>query len=527
VRLPLQLGRASLNQGARFAASVWLGPLLLILAAMLMDSWGAVAAFVFGIPAILFGGSALLAADIAKSDRASDIVLDDSGFVIEGGPLDSTRCKWSEVRGCEIVHGETRLALRWLLLSWLTARRSPSINKLARVPVEQLSLSCERTGTVVLAEGEGDEIESLEQLRDSIRGAVAPPQHPAPLPQEILTCPHCHAPLVPAATPRMTCTYCSHDLDVPAELQQRVRARIELDQTSGSRASIVRKLVDQPSARRAAFVIKSCRRLMVWIQPAALGLWIAFLVHSTHDVPRPGGIFVARTAPSDDYLFFYDLGLFALVVAAAFAIAWSIGHAYIANRQALRMLADNFGAVPPAKPGAPSTCHNCNAPLPASTALLVHCAYCAAENVLGIDPRPAAMRRKRERIDLSRGLQRRRRAQVRRWITIPIAALLAVAMVREVRLAWGVPGRNDLPPGFTPSCEGQCGDVTNADPLRRTFTIVADGKRVQTTLLPRGGVTWQCEHGCTIELGGTQVKANEDADTHLRIDHGVLKSVAP
>lgn len=526
VRLPLQIGRASLNQGARFAGCVWLGPLLLILAAAFMDSWGPMlAAFGLGLPAIFFMSFAFTAAELAAADRASDIVLDVTGFVIEGGPLDKTHCTWSEVDDCDIVTGDGRWALRWLLLSWLTARRFDAINDRASVPVKQLQLSRKGSEKVVLAEAEGDEIESLEPLRDSIRAAIAPPNEPAPLPQEILTCPHCDAPLVPAPKPRMTCTYCHQELDVPAELQQRVRASIELDENSGSRASVIHKLVDQPSARRAGLVIASCRRLMVWIQPVTLGLLVAMMVHSTHGVAHPAGISVARAAPGDDGLFFYDLALLALVVAGAFAIAWSVGHAYIANRQALRTLADNFGAVPPAKTGAPSTCHQCNAPLPTSTALLVHCAYCAAENVFGVDPRPAAMRRKRERVDLARGLRRRRRSQIQRWITIPLSVVLTVAMVREVRLAWNVPDRFVVPEYWTPQmlCTGHCGHVANADPIRRTFTIVAQGKSVETTVLPHGSAWWDCEYDCTIEIGRTRVTPNDVGDTNLRIEHGVLK----
>jgi hypothetical protein len=487
MRLPLQIGRASLNQGARFAACVWLGPLFLIVGASFIGTRGAVpAVFGLGIPGIVVSCIAIWAAYAAKIDRASDIVLDDSGFVIEGGPLDKTHCKWSEVRGCEIVKVEGRWAVRWIVLSWLTARRFASINRRRDVPVKQLVLS--RKGEKLeLAEAEGDEIESLEQLRDSIRSAVTPPKQPAQLPQEILKCPHCDAPLVPVPAARMTCTYCHRELDVPVELRERVRASIELDQTSGSHASTVRRLVDQPSARHAAWVIAWCRRLMVWIQPAAFVLWCTMIHRSSHDVALPAGISVIRTAPNDDGIALYDFGLFVLVIAAAFAIAWSIGHAYIANRQALRTLADNFGAVPPAKPGAPSTCHNCNAPLPASTALLVHCAYCAAENVLGIDPRPAAMRRKRESIDLARDLRRWRRARLRRWITMPVAVLVAMAIIREVRIAWNVPEYEAGPDYFKGSwyCY-QCGTVANADGIRRTFTIVADGSGRRRPCCPTG-----------------------------------------
>jgi hypothetical protein len=515
VRLPLQVGRASLNQGARYASCVWLGPLFLLLAAMFQSSWGLLAVFGFSIPALFFAVSAFSAAEVAKQDRASDIVIDASGFMIEGGPLDKTHGTWSKVRGCEIVKGEPRRAGRWL---WFK-----------RVPVNQLTLAWEGKAAIVLAEAEGDEIESLEQLRDSIRGAIAPPGEPAPLPQEILTCPHCSAPLVPAATPRMTCTYCKQDLDVPAELQQRVRASLELDQTSDARASLVRVLVDQPSARRAAAVIAACRRVMVWIQPVALGLCIALMVHSTSDAEYPAGIGIARTAPNDDGVFFYDLGLLALVVIGVFAIAWSVGHAYIANRQALRMLADHFGAVPPARPGAPSTCHQCSAPLPATTRLLVHCAYCAAENVLGVDPRPAAMRRKRERVDLARGLRRRRRATIQRWVTIPIAVLLGVVMLREVRLAWHVPEYLKPPwDGLHQLCGlGTCGHVANGDPIRRTVTFFADGKRVETTVLPHGIVSWSCSHGCSLELDKASLTPDSNYDTDLRIEHGLLKQVTP
>jgi hypothetical protein len=492
---------------------------------MFQPSWGLLAVFGFSIPALFFAVSAFSAAELAKQDRTSDIVVDASGFVIEGGPLDKTHFQWKDVRGCEIVNGIRRRATRWRVLSWLTARQVASINARAYAPVKELHLLREGNKWVVLAEAEGDEIDSLEQLRDSIRGAIAPPGEPAPLPQEILTCPHCDAPLVPAATPRMTCTYCKQDLDVPAELQQRVRASIELDQSSGSRASLVRRLVDQPSARSAAAVIAGCRRVMVWIQPVALGLWIALMVHSTSGAEYPAGISIVRTAPSDDGVFFYDLGLLALVVVGVFAIAWSVGHAYIANRQALRVLADNFGAVPPAKPGAPSTCHQCSAPLPATTKLLVHCAYCAAENVLGVDPRPAAMRRKRERVDLARGLRRRRRATIQRWVTIPIAVLLGVVMIREVRLAWHVPEYLKPPwDGASQLCGlGTCGHVANGDPIRRTLTFIADGKRVETTLLPHGIASWSCSHGCRLEVDKTSLTPDSEYDTELRIEHGALK----
>ena len=350
---------------------------VLLIAAMFQQTWW-FSAFLFGLPAFVFMAVAFDSADLAKQDWASDIVLDDAGFVIEGGPLDKTKCAWSAVHGYTIVDGEARSALRWLVLSWLTARQLKSINANARVPVKQLELARAGEDKLVAREAEGDEDPiARAAARCGIGAALAPPTEAPPLPQEILACPNCSAPQVPVAAATMPCAACGHEVAVPAELQQRVRAAAELDDDSGSRERVVRTLVDQPSARRAGAVIASCRKLMVWIQPVALALSIAMLVHSTGSIAAARGIDVARTAPDDDGLFFYDLGLLVLVIAGVFAIAWSVGHAYIANRQALRMLAGNFGAVPPAKPGAPSTCRHCNAPLPATTALLVHCAYCA------------------------------------------------------------------------------------------------------------------------------------------------------
>jgi hypothetical protein len=40
-------------------------------------------------------------------------------------------------------------------------------------------------------------------------------------------------------------------------------------------------------------------------------------------------------------------------------------------------------------------------------------------------------------------------------------------------------------------------------------------------------VLWNCEHGCTIELDETRVTPKDRVENDLRIEHGVLKVVAP
>jgi hypothetical protein len=302
-----------------------------------------------------------------------------------------------------------------------------------------------------------------------------------------------------------------------------MRAVTELQRAEASRPALVEALVAQPSARRAGATVAWCRRAMVWAQPGAIALLVALLIHQTGSRPLPDGISVVRVAPRDDGVFGSELALVVLLIAGVFAIGWSIGHAYVANRQALRMLADGVGAVAPAQPGAPSTCRQCAAPLPASAGLLVRCVYCAAENVLGIDPRPAARRRKGEHADLSRALRTRRRARIAMAVVIPVSIAIAVALGNEVRLAWHVPPHGVR--GFSPDCTiyGSCGTVTNLDLVRRRVTITAGAHPVAVTILPHGTVRWACSWDCTLEVGGAALAPAQGARLDLQIEHGRLR----
>ena len=58
-------------------------------------------------------------------------------------------------------------------------------------------------------------------------------------------------------------------------------------------------------------------------------------------------------------------------------------------------------------------------------------------------------------------------------------------------------------------------------------TFVADGKRVETTLLPHGVVSWSCSHGCALELDKASLTPDNEYGTDLRIEHGALKEVTP
>jgi hypothetical protein len=246
---------------------------------------------------------------------------------------------------------------------------------------------------------------------------------------------------------------------------------------------------------------------------------IVMMVHQTGNMPSIESTVLWRAAPGDDGLLLYDVCLLALVGASIFGAAWTFGRAYVANRSALRLLVEGFGAVPPIAAGAPSTCRQCGAPLPATQKLLVHCVYCSAENVLGIDPRPAALRRNRAHDDLVRGLRHRRRARLGFWIAAPICIAIPLVLLHEVAIAWRVPKYSDS----TMYCMGPCGFVANDDLRPRAVVLREHDRVLRGTVLPRGRLGYECWSECSIEAGGKQVtvtRTGQNPDVHIK--HGAV-----
>lgn len=537
IRLPVQLGLAGLGQSVRFAATVWLGPLFLILSAVFgttpsNKALGAAVILVFGLAGILAFAHALWALDVARRDRPTDVFLDPDGFTVKGRAGGDKNVTWAQVAAgrCVVKDDEPWRSPGWTLLSWLTLKRVPWIAQRARVPVRRLALTRPSKDDLILAEAAGQaEIESLERLYDAIGAAGTPsgPDQGRSLPPEILRCPSCGAPAVPTDQASMPCGFCGADIAIPESLRQRQRAAAELQATEGSRARIVRRLLDQPGADRAARLVVWGRRIMVWCQPLALTALVVFLFHQIPDAPYSEGARVLRVEPSDDAVFGYDLALFALTVTAIVAVVWSALGAYLANRRALRLLCENFGAVPPAGDKAPATCRECGAPLPDHDgALLVRCVYCSAENVLGIDPRPAALRRKSEKVDLDAALRHRRRARLRLWVTVPLCLVVVAGMGRELGRAWSIPQPMIRIPGRAPdlSCTmNPCGTITNHDLLSRTV-VVSRGTQVRrATLLPGGEIWWTSPEDGHIQAGGRTLNVRDLGDrSALSIRHGTL-----
>jgi len=519
---------AGLGQATRYAAVLWLGPSLLLLAAMFAPAFS----IWLRLPWILFVGLggiialtlAVDAAERAKRDRPSDLLLSATGLAVEGGSGRSFAWADVDAGSCEIIEDEPRLALRMLLLSWLTLRQVPWLIARVRVPVFRLRLPLKAGGDVLLAEAEGEERTSLEALRDSIRSAGAPPSETpsAPVAPEVLRCGNCGAPQVPVDQASAACPYCQHAVGMPEALRDKLRANAALRADDAASAQFVAQLIAQPGAKLASRWLALGRKLLVLSQPAALVYLCVVVYHQTKGQSATSGLFVARASPSDDWLFFYDIGVLLLTLVVAFWVVWSALSAYFANRQALRVLAESFGAVPPVTPGAPCTCRQCGAPLAEGAGtLVVRCVYCSAENVLGIDPRPAAARERRERTNLQAAARTRKLKRLRLAITVPVCAVLTVATVREAALLWWVPVQNS-----NSMCGGHCGTLENKDSVRRSLSLSDGTQAVRVTVLPRGTLFWECGADCTVTTNGQTLPATDPiGQPSLVISRGQLKAL--
>ena len=122
------------------------------------------------------------------------------------------------------------------------------------------------------------------------------------------------------------------------------------------------------------------------------------------------------------------MSLFVAALSFTYGLSWLL-RAQVAGRAAVRLVTTRFAAVAPEVPGAPASCRHCGGPLPEvpSEQLVVLCAYCRSENVLGTLLAPVARREEGQAGDLGAEL-RARLAQRRRYRLISLASLALLAM---------------------------------------------------------------------------------------------------
>lgn len=442
-RVPLSVGLASLRSSARVAALVWPSAFLFVGAL----GMGPVVQAIFGdgtvagvvgmvgmvaviLAAIVGWAMAASAGDDARRERPSDLVLDAEGVRVEGGRHDGAHLMWSAITGAvvEELPKHDKQGLRHAVLWVATLGR---VSRFAR-RVFVLKLTTRSGKAIVLAESDDEgEVASLRDLAASLETSDLGPQTSGPERPTLLGCGECGAALIPADVATATCAYCGKETTVPDDLRARIRAPEEIARGLRAEKKIAR-LLRQPGATSSLAFLTLFRWIGHLIWPAALALLIVIVVmlekkHAGYPV-----IGVVSGAGRPWLRALVLSGLLGPVVLAA--VGFTVA-AFLANRRALRLVSLNFGAVPPPREGAPSTCRNCGAALPARPGrVVVGCLACGAENVLGLDLRVPARRAAQQEQSVMAALRHRFWARLRLAVTVVVAAASVAWLVRE--LAW-------------------------------------------------------------------------------------------
>jgi hypothetical protein len=315
---------------------------------------------------------AVILMKLLGSTRASDCVFDPDELRIEGGKYDGFHIGWSAIE--------------------------PATSRLAEDGTLVLDLGSGVRVNVAIAQ-DPEEKRSLGTLLEAIRERKKPatePARPAGRTHEagVVVCAGCGAAAVVDDAEAVRCRFCGASVPVPADVRERVRAARALRRERASSDQLIERLLNQPSAGRVNRVLAGV---------AALGLlWL----------PLP---LMTRSFPT------------ALVTAGLVVLGSLAAHAIIVDRRAVRHLTLDFGARAAARAGEAERCRRCDAPLPPAVddAIVVACAYCQAENILGVDPRGAEKYSRAAETDLAFALSQRRVAHVQARI---VAALLGAAV---------------------------------------------------------------------------------------------------
>ncbi len=379
VRLPLHVGVDSLFRAGLALAMLVPGASLAVGGVLgLVAGEGGVGRLVVGV---LVVACALLAAAFAWSSRASDVVLDDAGVMVDGGEYDGQHLAWGALAAVEVKNADRDDVDHYLHLRAHDGRRWVID---AADPVERASLGA-LAGTLRARLGELDE--------------------PPPTRADVATCRGCGAPVPPSDRHEVRCEACGTVNAVAPELRQRVAAQRAADETRRATADAVRELLDQPGAKRASGT-------------AALAAIVALVGW--------GAVVTAWAWMGLRSLDWFGLGLGVFTGWALTFAAFAFARVSLARRRALQVLTSTFAARPPARPGASPGCRSCGAPLAESGSVVVRCGYCDVESVLGLGVRPILRQVAAHRGSVE-DLLRDQRAERGRWVKLALLALAATA----------------------------------------------------------------------------------------------------
>ncbi len=336
-------------------------------------AWGVA---LFGLGVVFVVGTRFLLRE-AWAARPCDYQLDASELRILGGCAGGTRLRIADidtdasgiraVRDEDFSHDALELATndgRRLVLARAIVHRDEMTAFLDVVRAAAGRPAREATRWIV---GE-DEVEA------KVSEPAAAREQPAveAVTIEIVRCPGCGAPQVPAATATVECPQCGARCAMPELLRERL-ASLETAQVLDARARrALRQVLAQPTSR-AAFIAVTA---MGVVAGGAWALAVVMFVRAmlTHTLDAELGWHAA----------WFPVPVGVMVVL--------LGWRWLVARQTVHAVMLGFGALAATTPGGPRGCHGCGGPLAtAPDSLVVTCAYCGAANVLGV-PLPRDLR---------------------------------------------------------------------------------------------------------------------------------------
>jgi hypothetical protein len=165
----------------------------------------------------------------------------------------------------------------------------------------------------------------------------------------------------------MHCPSCGARNQVAPRVRERAAAQRGIDQATDPTSIAVRHLLSQPGAGRASALLLATSAV------SALG-WVPVLI----------GFALMRF----DSLGAFEVGLGVFNGLSFEFAAFAVARIALARRRSLQVLTTTFAARPAAHSGEQAAGRVCGGPLPESANPVVRCAYCEAENVIGLDVRP-------------------------------------------------------------------------------------------------------------------------------------------
>ncbi|HSN25248.1 MAG TPA: hypothetical protein VLT45_03150 [Kofleriaceae bacterium] len=347
----------------------------------------------------IFGGVCF---GLAWRERPSDVIIDDGGFAIRGGPVDQRSWAWGSLLpgSVKAVRGTgrfTELKVGDELVATVTVMENAGA--FGSNPVDALVAS------------ERESLESTAAVLDAWPRSES--AQPIVVESAMFRCASCSAPLEPADRDAVVCAACGHATAVPERLRTQLRSFSEIETARAAASHLITRLVHQPRGSRTT----------------ALGSLAGLACLAT----LPVFVVAAILRILDHPAFWHTAGMAITGLAALWIVLSFVASGAVANRAALRAVVLGLRARAPSQPGSRPRCRACNAELPPTTAVLEGCLYCGADNVLLADLRTDLAETRMANVDLSSVLTAREAARGRRWWMLAVrggaVALLALWMI--------------------------------------------------------------------------------------------------